>query len=214
MAVSNLARIAFVARHYGTVRSGVLRASFVPWILAAGFLDVGIARMGARAHVRPTIALSLVNIFTMAAAGVGTCIFASRWMDRRFGRVQRTVPRLEFALAFAVITGAGIVDDLLARWGGDIPSFRFLAIAACGLWLVVKLRPYGFHNLLPAAIAFIVSMSLPRGGPESARDAWAMIAYTSTLTAWLVAGLSDLAMLAKFLPPTKVAATEQHAHTV
>jgi hypothetical protein len=210
--VADLDRIAFVTRHYTDLRNGVIRAAFLPAVLAGGFLEGVIAAFGFPHPVRLT--LGLLNIFALAAAGCVAAALASRRMDRRFGRVQLNPLYSGPFRGMVLLMAIAILDDFVARPGAGIPPLRFLTMAAYGLWLVVKLRPYGFHNVIPAVIAFLSATTYMNVANETAHDAWVVRAYTATLTAWIVAGLIDLSILSRVLPLRADASAEQHADTI
>ena len=76
----------------------------------------------------------------------------------------------------------------------------FLSLSAYGLWLAVKLRPLGFHNLLPTGVALVAAVAFGGVAADASRECWEIAAMTSTLLAWTLAGLFDLARLVRSLP--------------
>ena len=209
--VSSLARIAFATRHYADLRAGVTRLGVVPWFFAAGAIETFLASQ--HLPVATRVGTGFLNLFAMTAAAAWTMLRVRQSMDRRFGPVVVMGVEWETIVGFFVFYAAHFVDK---NYGADFgtPSFVFLAVTLYALWLAIKLRPYGFHNLLPAAIAFGAALTFTAVPGTIAKDTWVLGAWGSTLLAWLIAGLVDLALLGKLLPPCSSGLEEHHADAI
>lgn len=142
-------------------------------------------------------------VFSQSRRSIWLWIRTNRWMDRRFGRVRSDNPLLGGVgslLWIYAYLGASFVDDHYAG-GAGLPSAKFLVVAAGGLWYCVRRWPYSVHYLVPAAIAlgFAIRFAPLRG--EAAIEQWEIRAFVATLFSWTAAGLIDLALLFKVLPP-------------
>jgi len=81
-------------------------------------------------------------------------------------------------------------------------------MAAYGLWLVVKLRPHGFHNLLPTIAALVAAFVFAGARNDASVEQWEIVAPAVTLMAWTIAGLLDLGLLMKSLSATRIREAE------
>src|SRR5687768_12355320 len=117
--MADLGRVTFLSRHYIDLRNGVLRAAFVPALLALILVGIGLAALDL--PLFPRLTIGVLNIFAMTAAGVVAVQRASRWMDRRFGRVESGPARLAAFAPYLVFSVLAIVDDQLARAGNVLP---------------------------------------------------------------------------------------------
>jgi hypothetical protein len=182
-------QIAFATGHYQPLRDGTTRA-----VLAASLLCFA----GIFEYFSPA---PDVVILVVAIGLIFGPLGLSRWLDRRFGVVrvgQRYRFRWDVDLAVPIWLVAIFLDSQ-ARGDGR-PSIAFLALAAYGLWLVVKRWPHGSHNLLPTIAALVVAFGFVDVQSDASLEQWEMGGLALTLAAWIIAGLFDFAVLTKLLP--------------
>ena len=190
-----LRRIAFVTRHYADLRGGVIRAAVASLIIAAGLTADVVWRTSA-----------FVLVFAVVV-GV-TSLLLGRWMDRRFGRVISGSDYQSRVLAIGVLLFAlATRTDHLVRGTG--PSLLFLSAAAFGLWLAIRLWPYGALNLLPSLVAAAVAIDFAGVDSAEALREWERRAYLLTLGAWTLAGLFDLGFLISAMPHRRTRSSEE-----
>jgi hypothetical protein len=195
---SGLRRIAFVTRHYSSLRHGVARAIFATVLIGALVIELVLDGLLPRGGWRAIVGLA--NICSMAAVGMLLCVLARRWMDRRFGRAGTSSP-LRSAMEINIWMVAYFVAVRLdSHLGYELPSFGFLVVAAYGLWVWVRLWPAGVHYLLPTAVALAFALIHADLRDGAAVDTWELQAYGVTLLAWTAAGMIDCALLLKLLP--------------
>jgi hypothetical protein len=192
-------RIAFVASRYPTLRGGVTRAVVATCILAGGLFDIFFNDRES-GLLRAVVGLS--NLFVVSAIGIVLMFRSRRWLDQRFGRVRSNNPF--WGLAGLSVCQIGFfacsrLDDFYGS-GSGYPSASFLFVAAVGIWFCVRLWPRSLHYFVPTlvAVGFALQYATLRG--EQAIDSWEVMAYATTLVAWIAAGLVDLVILCKVLP--------------
>ena len=123
-------------------------------------------------------------------------------MDRRFGRV-RAGGELRRAwmpiLASWTLSIGNRVDERYAVASG-LPSATFTASALYAAWLVVRLWPHGWHDVVPAAVSLWFAFRFTGVRDAAAVDPWQWNAFRATSLSWVAAGLADLVLLYRFLP--------------
>lgn len=197
-----LRRIALVTRHYGALRSGVMRAIVASCLVIGLGIEVLSEAVLPRGSWRLT--LGLLNIFGSAAVVLLLWFLANRWMDSRFGRVRSTsvMHLLRKAwllnLCMFVFLAASRFDDAYGV-GTGLPSFRFLVVGAYGLWVCVSRWPLALHYLVPTAVALAFAVTHVTLKDTAGLEIWELRAYLATLLAWTAAGLIDFALLLKVL---------------
>lgn len=182
-----------------TPRSGRgARTIWAPCILAAGVVEYFNIHRGFWGVV-----FGFLNIFSWSALGIGLWLLTRKWMDARFGRVHSDNSLLALWLSNFWLFGylaMSYVDDHYAL-GVGWPSARFLFIGAGALWCAVRLWPYSVHYLVVAAVVLGAAMPFAGLRGEAAIEQWGIQAFVATLFAWTAAGLIDLALLFRVLPP-------------
>lgn len=182
-----LRRIAYVTRYYEDLRGGVTRAAAAPVLLVAGW------------------SLSLSGHFSGWAVAVAVGVLLGvisrcvhRWLDLRFGRVVGASSRGQLVIVAPLLLFAAIKVGHAYPESG--PAALFLWMSAFGLYLTVRLWPYGAMNLLPTLVGIAAAVDLASVTSRESLVAWEARAYTSVLAAWTIAGLFDLGLLTKMLP--------------
>jgi len=199
MAEPALERIAFVASRYPTLRGGVTRAVVGICILAGGLFDYF---LNDREPGLVRLVIGMSNLFVVSAIGITLMFRSRRWLDRRFGQVRSNnpfPPMIGLLICQVGFFAASRLDHSYVA-GSGYPSATFLFVAAVGLWFCARLWPRSLHYLVPTlvAVGFALRYATLRG--EGAIDSWEVMAYGTTLIAWIAAGLIDLAMLFRALP--------------
>ena len=199
MAEPRLRRIDFVARHYSTLRGGVVRAVLAPCFLA-GLAIYTLVTGRASGPVLGLIGLSIAVL--MGVLGLAVTFRCRRWLDARFGRVTSTNPYLQDIGLLVCQVGFfafSRLDDFYGTAPG-YPSSTCLFVAAVGLWFCVRLWPHSLHYAVPTMVALGFALQRATLSGEQAVDAWEMMAIVTSLLAWTTAGLIDLAILVRVLP--------------
>ena len=128
---------------------------------------------------------------------ISTCV--NSWLDLRFGRVVGASSRRDLVIVIAplLLLAAMRIGHVYPDSG---PATLFLWMSAFGLFLTVRLWPYGAMNLLPTLVGAAAVIDLASVSSPESLVAWEARAYTSVLGAWTIAGLVDLGLLTKMLP--------------
>ena len=187
----------FVATHYADLRGGVVRAVLAPCLLAGAVIE-GVFNNHESRDVRAVILLS--NLFLMSALGLVLMFRCRRWIDQRFGRVHSTSSVLEDIGLLVGPLAFSQLDDFYGA-GSGYPSSSFLFVAAVALWFCVRLWPHSLHYAVPTMVALGFALQRATLSGEQAIDSWEMKAIVTSLLAWTAAGLIDLVLLVKALPP-------------
>ena len=199
MAEPGLRRIHFVARHYSTLRGGVIRAVVAPCFLT-GLVIYIIVNDRESGPLRLLVGIS--SVFLMSALGVALTFRCRRWLDARFGRVRSTSPFLQdigLLVCQVAFFAFSRLDDFYGT-GSGYPSSTFLFVAAVGLWFCVRLWPHSLHYAVPTAVALGFALQRATLDGEQAIELWEVRGFAVSLLAWTAAGLIDLVMLFKALP--------------
>jgi hypothetical protein len=200
MVEPGMGRIHFVATHYSTLRGGVSRAVLAPCLLAIMVIHIVV---NDRVSGPLAALISIFNLFLMAALGLALMFRCRRWLDARFGRVCSTnpfLPDIGLLVGQVGFFAFSRLDDFYGV-GSGYPSSTFLFVAAVGLWFCVRLRPHSLHYAVPTLVALGFALQRATVTGDQAIELWETKALVTSLLAWAAAGLIDLAMLFKFLPP-------------